>query len=189
MKIVDYNFFKSNLDFYISEALKWKTFIYPTDTIYGIWWITNTDIVKKIYQIKNRDYSKPFSIIAPNINWIIQNFEVKNDFKNYLNTKLQEFHGITIILKRRDQKNLTNIWTEKWVWVRILNHPFQDFINKLWQPFITTSANLSWENWTWIFENINPILINQTDYIINWWNLIWKPSIIIDYENNKILRA
>ena len=58
----------------ISKISK-EIFIYPTDTIYGIGCnAKNTKLVEKIRKIKQRD-KKPFSIIAPNIDYILKNSE------------------------------------------------------------------------------------------------------------------
>ena len=58
------------------ENLKTEVFIYPTDTIYGIGCdATNDKLVEKIREIKQRE-NKPFSIIAPSVQWILDNFNV-----------------------------------------------------------------------------------------------------------------
>ena len=45
-KIIKFEDFMNNIDFYVWEAKAWKVFIYPTDTIYGIWAIWNEESVK-----------------------------------------------------------------------------------------------------------------------------------------------
>lgn len=67
------------------SRLKKEIFIYPTDTIYGIGCdAENKTLVKKIREIKNRDNGS-FSVIAPSINWILENCETdKKQIKKYL---------------------------------------------------------------------------------------------------------
>ena len=59
-KIIKFEDFMNNIDFYVSEAKAWKIFIYPTDTIYGIWAIWNKKKKKKIAEIKHRNRNKMF---------------------------------------------------------------------------------------------------------------------------------
>ena len=46
-----------------------KVIVFPTDTVYGLGCrIDDKLAIKKIYEIKNRDYSKPLAVLAPNKN-------------------------------------------------------------------------------------------------------------------------
>ena len=144
---------------FVNYALEWKIFLYPTDTIYWIWWIWNKTL-KKVYNLKQRPQNKKVSIILPAEN--IENFinNLKNIIENQSNfSKLEETikklyynkKWFTIIIKAKKEffNCLDSFWQEIYhdqtVWIRYLNHPFQNFINKLNLPFITTSANISWQ--------------------------------------------
>ncbi len=49
--------------------LKGKVIAFPTDTVYGVGaCIDDLDAIKKIYEIKNRDFSKPLAILTPTSN-------------------------------------------------------------------------------------------------------------------------
>jgi len=52
----------------VSFLKEGKTIVYPTDTIYGLGCdAMNEKAIEKVYKIKKRDESKPFSVIAKNI--------------------------------------------------------------------------------------------------------------------------
>ncbi len=53
----------------VADALKSGGIIaYPTDTFYGIGCdIMNKKAIKKVYQLKNRDFKKPFSFLCSNL--------------------------------------------------------------------------------------------------------------------------
>ena len=66
------------------EELKKSVFIYPTDTIYGIWCdATNHELVSMIRDIK-QSYGQPFSIIIPNKNMIYEFCETNKKTKEYV---------------------------------------------------------------------------------------------------------
>ena len=53
---------------YIDVNLENKIIVFPTDTVYGIGCLyDDLESIKRIYDIKNRDYSKPMVILCSNI--------------------------------------------------------------------------------------------------------------------------
>lgn len=190
--IINIDDFTKNIDLYIPKALNWNIFVYPTDTVYWIWCVVNKNCIQKIYEIKKRSLSKNLSIIAPSIEWIKNSFEVNNDFGKQLNNYLNKYHWITLLLKKKEWiKSLDLVSNNEFVWVRILKHDFQKFVTKLWQPFITTSANISGNSSINKLELLDTSIQNNTniDYFIDWWELFWKPSVIIDLTTwNQIFR-
>ena len=52
MKKIPLQEFLDNQNFYISEAREEKIFVYPTDTVYGIWGIYQPHVIDKIFSIK-----------------------------------------------------------------------------------------------------------------------------------------
>jgi len=164
------------LDFFISEMRSGKIFIYPTDTIYGIWCdATNENSINKVRNIKNRD-SKLFSVIVPNFEWIEENCILNNVKISRLKEILPWKY--TIILKEKD-----NIWT---IWVRLPGHYFSDIIDRFWLPFITTSVNMSWEKPAIKISDIPESILKCVDYIIeDDKSLSWNGSTIIDMTWNK----
>src|SRR3989344_8865824 len=55
-----------HLQFELNKSyLRGKTFIYPTDTCYGLGCLlSDEEAIEKIYQIKKRDAGKPLSIMV-----------------------------------------------------------------------------------------------------------------------------
>lgn len=178
-----------NLEYYHNLAQKEKIFLYPTDSIYWIWAIPTTYTIQKIYEIKKREHNKPISIIAPNIWWITQNFFTSKNFQNQVQNYFEKYHTITILLQKKDSQFLKWIWQNNKVWVRIINHPIQKFIESLRQPFISTSANLSNQPHITNPQQIEENIIKEIDVVVNDWTINWKPSTIIDFTDwEKIIR-
>ena len=176
-KIVKFEDFMGNLDFYVWEAKAWKVFIYPTDTIYWIWAIWNEESVKKIAEIKHRNRNKMFSVIAPNFDyeWIVLWYEKLWVSVDDMKGHLAKYHGATWIFSHEKPG------------IRIIKHDFQKFVEKLWMPFITTSVNISWDVAATEINLINPEIADAVDYIIDDWICAWKPSVLIDFVDGKVI--
>ena len=173
MQFITLDQFIENQQFFIQEAKAGKTFIYPTDTVYGIGWIYTPDMVNKIFLIKQRDTKKMFSIIAPNFDWIWKEYPEANI--EALKIYLQNYHGVTYIFSYETPG------------VRIIKHPFQTFVENLGDAFITTSCNIAGEPIITDTKNIPAELSDRIDYIIDGGILDGKPSVLIDLVENKII--
>lgn len=176
-KVVPFKDFMKNIDFYISEAKIWKVFIYPTDTIYGIWAIWNDESIKKIAEIKHRNRNKMFSIIAPNFEyeWITSWCKELWVSINNMKEQLAKYHWVT------------RIFSHEKPGIRIIKHDFQHFVEKLWMPFITTSVNISWDVAATEVNLINTEIADNVDYIIDDWICAGKPSVLIDFVDGKVI--
>jgi len=174
MKTVLLDDFLLHQEFYINEAKTGKIFVYPTDTIYGIGWIYTPENVEKIFAIKHRDEKKMFSLIAPNFERIEKNYQVPSP-SSQLPELLEKYHGVTYIFDYARPG------------VRIIKHPMQKFVDALWEPFITTSCNISWEAVVINIKNIPEEIASKVDYIIDGWTGWGKPSVLIDFVSNKII--
>jgi tRNA A37 threonylcarbamoyladenosine synthetase subunit TsaC/SUA5/YrdC len=173
MRIIPLQEFLDNEVFYIQEVQAGKIFVYPTDTVYGIWGIYQPHVIDKIFSIKKRDERKLFSIIAPSFDRIEKNHGWVNieTLKQYLHT----YHGVTYIFDYAKPG------------VRIIKHPFQTFVEMLGEPFITTSCNIAGEPVITDIKNLPQEIADNVDYIIDGWELWGKPSVLIDLVENKII--
>jgi len=152
-----------------------KIFIYPTDTIYGIGCnALLKEAVDKIRGIKKRD-NKPFSIIAPSLDWIKQNCIINRelDISKYLPGPY------TIILKKKNKDFLNHVSDSETLGIRIPDNDFCRKIQKSGVPFITTSVNLSGEMFAKSIKEIRREIKNKADFIIDEGELNGKPSILI----------
>jgi tRNA A37 threonylcarbamoyladenosine synthetase subunit TsaC/SUA5/YrdC len=195
VRIIPLEQFLEEQDFFLEEAWRSKIFVYPTDTIYGLWAVVNPYTSKTIDTIKQRLPWKHYSLIAPNEHWIVDNFEVEYWFMEQRYARKTQYcfnkwyeRGMSAILQLRKWRSFPWSWKNE-NWVRIINHPIQEFVNELWQPFITTSANISWD--------INLVsqpsdLTKEQCWLIDYFiyseikNTEW--SVIIDWESGNILR-
>ncbi len=170
--------FLDNLDL-LGEIKKGSVFIYPTDTIYGIGCNALSDkAVSKIREIKKRD-TKPFSIIAPHKNWILENCKVKKK-------DLDKLPGpYTYVLETKEQavSKKVNPDTEL-LGVRIPKHWFSDIALKLKLPIVTTSVNLSGKTHMTCLEDLEEEIKNKVDFIIYEGKKQGRPSTIIKIIGN-----
>lgn len=185
-KIVKKKDFLKNLDFFIDEIKKGKLFIFPTDTIYGIGCIAdNEESINRIRELKKRD-SKPFSIIAPSKVWIIENCELNENSKVWVN-KLPGKYTIILNLKEKNIiANNVNPGKES-VGIRIPNNWFSEVIFESGLPFVATSVNISGERHLIDISEIRSKFGDEVDYIIDEGIINGEPSTIVDLSAEKEL--
>jgi L-threonylcarbamoyladenylate synthase len=156
------------------QILAGKIFIYPTDTIYGLGCdATNASAVSKIKEIKSRDKNKPLSVIAPNLDWIEENFIIDCNLKKYLPGPY------TIILKKKNKDFLPEVSPTETIGIRIPNNDFTKEIQKSAVPFVTTSVNLSGESFATSIDETKEEIKNQIDIIIDVGKLNGRPSTLV----------
>lgn len=155
------------------DILAGKIFIYPTDTIYGIGCdATNAKSVGKIREIKKRD-AKPFSVIAPNLGWIEDNFVVDFDIKRYLPGPY------TLLLKKKDINFLKHISENDRIGVRVPKNDFCFSVQEIGVPFVTTSVNISGEPFAKSVSDIKKEIVGSVDCVVDVGELNGNPSILI----------
>jgi L-threonylcarbamoyladenylate synthase len=151
-----------------------KIFIYPTDTIYGIGCdAEDKKLVDIIREIKKRD-STPFSVIAPSIEWILENCETSlEEINNYLPGPY------TLLLKKKNKYFLNHVSDTEFLGVRIPKHPFIELLQKTGKPIITTSVNLSGEKPANKVGEISEEILSKVDMIFDFGELSGKPSKLV----------
>ncbi len=130
--------------------------ILPTDTVYGIVAdSTNEKAVKRVYEIKNREDTKPISILVSNLNMIREYTREVSSIEEKIIKKC--FPGeITIILPKNDKIPRVVTAGMDTVGVRSPNHKLVlDLIKYLGRPIIATSCNISTED---VINNIDDIV-------------------------------
>ncbi len=181
----------NNQVFEIVEALnQGKIILYPTDTIWGIGCdATNTDAIKRIYDIKQRPYDKPMIILVGDIDMLREYVE---DISVRSLRKILDFKNPTTIVYPR-AINLPDILLEKdgSIAIRIIKHPLMtEVINLFGKPIVSTSANLAGEPFPKKFKDISPELLQLVDYTVEYNDLNEQedkePSDIYLLENDKL---
>ena len=153
-----------------------RIFIYPTDTIYGMGCdATNENAVQKLREIKNRE-AKPFSVIAPNKDWIMKNYILPNE------GSLDILPGpYTLIFKKSEFGEVApNVFFVALPGVRIPDNWFTGLISEAGQPFVTTSVNITGQKNMETLEDAPKELLDQVDYVIYDGPIHGKQSTRID---------
>jgi L-threonylcarbamoyladenylate synthase len=141
--------------------------LYPTDTIWGIGCdATNTEAIKKIYALKQRDEAKSMIILL--------------DTDNKLESYIREVPSIVYDLIEYAEKPLTLVMpgaknispaliaADGSVGVRVAKHDFcQQLIQRLRKPLVSTSANISGKPSPQYFSQIEQEIIDGVDYVVD----------------------
>lgn len=128
-------------------------YIIPTDTCF--WIACALDDIKsyhEIYQIKNRDFSKPLAIMINDFLWLEKYTNLTKEQIDFLKkyskpwTIITSSSKIEIILNLEQEDFFyKNKEFYKSIAFRVANNEIQKkLINEIW-PIFLTSANLSWE--------------------------------------------
>ncbi|MDD5284236.1 MAG: L-threonylcarbamoyladenylate synthase [Desulfuromonadaceae bacterium] len=152
----------------IADCLKNGGIIgYPTDTTYGIGCsIFCKKSIERIYQMKMRERSKPFSFICSSLSEVSHYARVGNAAFKLLKRYLPGPY--TFVLEATREVPDLLLTRQKTVGIRIPdNRICFDLVTALGNPIITTSANLSGED-----PVGDPVIIydtfgNQLDFVID----------------------
>ena len=142
------------------------TFLYPTDTIWGIGCdATNAKAVDKIYKIKERSKLSRFIVLLDSQNKLL---DYVKEVPEILWDLLRSIDSPTTIIYP-GAKNLPKnvISKDGTIAIRIVKHEFcQKLIHTLNKPIISTSANFSSEPSPVVFKDISDELKSKVDYIV-----------------------
>ena len=164
--------------------------IFPTDTVYGIGCdFQNITSLKKIFEIKERNFNKPINILVSNKEMINKLVKDINPIEKIL---IDNFWPgpFTIIFNKTSL--VPDILTSglNTVGIRMpKNKICLDLIDEFGSPLATSSANISNENPTSVIdENLIKNFENKVDFILDSGKIDGGiPSTIVRVENdNKI---
>ena len=119
--------------------------VFPTDTVYGIGCDPyNRKAVKKVYNIKSRDKSKPFPILTNSL----EAAEKIAEFDAYSRKLAKQFWPgpLTILVKLRDQDLQRSLDLTDKIGLRVPKHSCTLELLKKCQFLVGTSANKSGKN-------------------------------------------
>lgn len=163
----------------IDLIINGSIFIHPTDTIYGLG--CNAELsnpVRKIRELKSRP-SKPFSVIAPSLEWIRKNCVVSKDGEELLRRLPGQY---TLIFKLRNNNSVAkevNLGLGT-LGIRIPNHWIKGIVAEAGVPIVTTSVNPSGEDYMTSLDDLDPIIKGGIDFVLYEGKKEGKPSRIID---------
>ena len=185
MEVVSKEEVLMNREKFIEMVRDGAIFIHPTDTIYGIGCVAvKGKTVQRVREAKKRDIM-PFSIIVPNTEWIYKNCIVPKFAEEWIN-KLPGPYTLIFKIKNRESfaKEVNNGWET--IGVRIPKHWFADFVRELGAPVITTSANISGEEFMTSMDNLNSEVKNKMDFIIYEGEKEGTPSTIVNLSKEQV---
>ncbi|MBU0731109.1 MAG: threonylcarbamoyl-AMP synthase [Proteobacteria bacterium] len=153
---------------------------YPTDTVYGIGCdIFNQKAIKRIYQIKRRPKTKPFSFMCSSLKNVSDYCYISNSAYRIMKKNLPGAYTFILPAAKIVPKILTT--KQKTVGIRVPdNNICRELIEALGNPILTTSAVTEDEDrpLSEAFE-IEDKLGRQVDFVIDGGSLFPEPSSII----------
>ncbi|WP_341659183.1 L-threonylcarbamoyladenylate synthase [Blattabacterium cuenoti] len=176
---------------------KGKNLLYPTDTVWGLGCDAfNLQAIKKICEIKNRNFSKSMIVLVESMDRLHQLVGKIPHFtkKIILDNFLKKEKPITIVYENTKKIASNFFRQDNTLAVRLTHDPFCIcLIQNLDRPIISTSANLSGFVAPKSFSEIHPFILNKTDYVVNFRReekVNYRSSSIIKIVSNqvKILR-
>ena len=176
-----------NIDRIVNEIDLGNLVITPTDTVYGIMADSmNYNAIKKVYEAKNRDYSKPLILLVSNKSMLYEYVDSVNDIEKELINKYMPGR-LTIILKKNNKiSDLVSAGSD-YVGIRIPdNENLVTIIDKLGRPVISTSANISGNDTIKSIDMIDNKLLDKISYIEDGGVIDSKSSTIVKVINNKV---
>ena len=158
---------KTEIENTIKVLASGGTLIYPTDTIWGIGCdATNEKAVAKVFDLKQRSESKSLIILVDSISMLelyIPN--IPDEITRFLNKTKKP---TTVIYNHPNGLAGNVIAADNTVAIRIVQNEFcKALIKEFGKPIVSTSANFSNQPSATRFDEIDPLLLKQVDYIVN----------------------
>lgn len=171
---------------YLDYDLEDKIIVFPTDTVYGIGCRYNDlDAIKRIYDIKGRDYSKPMVILCSCLEEVDSLIKAGQVLPKEI---AKHWPGkITIIFFKNESVYDIISAGKETVGIRIPGNKVSLDLLKKHGPMVVTSLNYSNEpaivkfKDTLEFEGV-------VDYIVEGEDCQSVPSTVYDLTTNKVLR-
>lgn len=160
--------------------------LYPTDTVYGLGAnIFNKKAVKKVFELKRRNPTKPLSILVKDLDDIEIIAKVGAYERKYLNKYLPGPY--TLILNKKSIVSRTVTGGLNQVGVRIPDNRISRELAKIF-PITTTSANLAGFEVNQSVDDILSQLNDEVDLVIDVGTLKeTNPSTIINLTTKELI--
>ncbi len=176
----------SDLNLAVKFLDEGKVICYPTDTVYGIGCRINfPESIKRIFEIKKRDFTKPLSVAIHDLNKAKKFVKLDDEMEKFI--KQHSDKPYTFIVPKTDKISDIITANKDVVGIRIINDEKVRVLTEKY-PVITTSANISSKPPAKNFEEIDERIKNAVDLILTGECKYKTPSTIIDLGNFKIIR-
>lgn len=173
---------KQNIDKAIEIFRDGGVVIFPTDTAIGIGCIIDDEnAVRRVYEIKKRDYKNPLLVLVDSIKMAEKYVEIPDDVKHTLLTKYWP-GGLTVFFKCNllTVPSIVRSGTNTLA-VRFPDHKeIIEVINKVGVPIIATSANISGKETPYKISDVDNSLRSQVDFVMEGKCTFEQQSTIID---------
>ncbi len=175
----------------IAKILAGQLVIMPTDTTYGIICdATNDAAVKKVYEVKRREYTKPLIILVSDE--VMLNQYVKKISPLTQKIMQKYWPGPLSILFLKNEHLSKFVSANEYVAVRIpKDETLRKLIAHLNRPIVATSANISGDEVITTVNEVSEELKKAIPTIVDGGILTSVPSTLIKVEKEEItiLRA
>lgn len=171
-----------------------KLIIYPTDTVYGVGGIIESEeTIENIYKAKERNFKSPLIVLVSDVEKIEKIAYINEKNREKIEKLIKRFWpgGLTIILKRKDNVPDIMVSGGATVGVRMPEHEIAlNIISRAGGMLPTTSANISGEATPKSYVELSEEFKNRVDIIVDGGECpIGSASTIIDMSDEpKILR-
>ena len=171
-----------------------KLIIYPTDTVYGVGGIIESEeTIENIYKAKERNFKSPLIVLVSDMEKIEKIAYINEKNREKIEKLIKRFWpgGLTIILKRKDNVPDIMVSGGATVGVRMPEHEIAlNIISRAGGMLPTTSANISGEATPKSYAELSEKFKSRVDIIVDGGECpIGSASTIIDMSDEpKILR-
>lgn len=168
--------------------------LYPTDTVWGIGCdATNSDAVKRVFEIKRRADSKALILLVGDINSL---WRYVCDVPEIAEQLIEvSDRPVTVVYDRARNVAAEAVAADGSVAIRVTSEAYsKELCRRLGRPIVSTSANVSGEPAAATFAEISDDIKNSVDYIAQYGRdnkTPALPSIIIKISSDssfKIIR-
>lgn len=180
----------------IGKLLKERNLIiYPTDTVYGVGGIIESDeSIAKIYKAKERSFKSPLIVLVSDVSKIEKIAYIEEKNREKIEKLIKEFWpgGLTIILNKKDNVPDIMVSGGKTVGVRMPNlDTALKIIEAAGGLLPTTSANISGETTPRSYDELSEEFKERVEILVDGGRCpIGNASTIIDMSDKpKILRT
>lgn len=147
------------------DSLKNKLIAFPTDTVYGVGaLISDSESIKRIYDLKERDFDKPLAVLVGTLDDAISLVEYLP--KKAVDLIIKYWPGALTIICNKSE-NVPSSLNPKFstIGIRMPNNKIALDILKKFGPLATTSINHSGEDALNNYETIKRLYEEKIDYI------------------------